>query len=302
MAITSVIPIAGGRRPTINERGVRTYSRRYRVLSSILGENEIAVLLATGIPRLFDSDPNDPGAYVRDISAEEDEANGFRWIVTVEYSSQAREAPGAEAVNPATGQRNPLAEPAIVEWDDVEIRVPVTTDLEGVAIVNAAGQPFDPPPEVEEGITVCRIIRNEAGFDPDVIDDYKLTVSLHPFFGRLGRQCLMRKITARQQNGEGFRYDQVTYEIHIAKLKDDPSSPDGKNHPWQLKLLNAGLCEKVSGKLKPIRDKDGTPINQPAPLNTNGTAIANLDTTPPNYKDFTVKGTVNWRPLQLPEG
>lgn len=277
MGIVSVKEQFEGRDTSQGIKRERTYKRVFDVLTDDPRTGGFAVRAALGIvigdPYQLGVDgvdawaEGDTGAFATSIRAAVSSDDGRTWRAEVDYGPY----------DPET-TTSPLDEPEEVSWDGVTFEVPVDYDADGTAIVNSAGDPYDPPVIREDDRPVLTIVRNELEFDPDLSDLYRGSTNSATFFGRAAGTVKMLPIRAQRlwsanlQLNNGF-YWRVTYTFHINK--------DG----WKKKLLDQGYQEVVSGNRKKIL-VDGLPVSSPQLLNGSGAKLAVGGT--PVYKEFTV--------------
>ena len=70
------------------------------------------------------------------------------WTVTAEYSSEF------------TLAENPTNDPATITWGSEQFQRVVVVDKEGDAVVNSAGDPFDPPIMADDSRRVVTVTKN----------------------------------------------------------------------------------------------------------------------------------------------
>lgn len=146
------------------------------------------------------------------------------WDVDVTY--KARETPVFDS---------PFDDPVERTWGYIRTQEPYERDVNGVPILNAAGEPFDPPPErdVTRPTLVC--VRKEPAFSiAAFIPFYDSVNNLH-FFGAAPGQAKFMGVSGRGPLVKsGFTYWEVTYEFHF------------REEPWhQAFILNQGLNQLV---------------------------------------------------------
>lgn len=137
MTITSVNLVWTGDTFDDDSDGGRGYQSLYRVISDDPLESIQAVRLAVPGPRA--PYPTDPRAYVRSRSGRRVDESRLVWEVTVDYAFEVNEPPNS-----------PLDEPVKYRWTAGQYTRAVVKDRDGDAIVNSAGDYFDPPPEIED--------------------------------------------------------------------------------------------------------------------------------------------------------
>ena len=290
MGIVSVKEAPDRRSATMDEKGVRKYSRMFRVVTDSPLVDSQTVLNAPGLPSLFDSYSTDTGfdsdALLKNGEAREMADNPFLWEVDLHYSS--------DATDPTQGVEEPTDRPALYKWTNEIVRIPAGAftdgeDLNGDKIQNSAGAPFDPPAEMEIAHRVLTITRNEEDFDPTVEDAYAFTTNEDEFMGYDAGQARMEPIEAEEAFEGAVRFWKKTYVI---KFKTPPFD-------WQFRPLDQSLVEPDgSGGLKAIIDKNGSAVSTPVLFDGAGSKIDPL-TEDPFYFDFQLYEEKDWSPLNL---
>jgi hypothetical protein len=159
------------------------------------------------------------------------------WEVTVNYSSK-HDDPEEEN----TEEESLELEPPEVSFDFATrmkvvqraTQILSSTD-EGVILDNeylspttSAGEPFDPPPEIEEHFPVLTITRNERFLNMEQIREYVNVVNSDNFQGGGPRTVKINGISARKQYKKNLRYWRTTYTLEF-----NPAT-------WDLQLLDIG--------------------------------------------------------------
>ena len=206
---------------------------------------------APGIPRVGQRHPADPTAICRSVDPKP--ISPAFWRVTASYYSPAG----------GTGKDgeplNPLDQPPEIHWGFEQIVQQVDTDIDGKAIVNSAGEAFDPPPEMPFRRPVLSVTRNERKFPGALARAYaggRGAVNSGTFYGWPPKTALCRNISGDDQRAGDVIYSRVTYEIAF----------DGDG--WQPKYLDVGFNEVEDGELKRIMtdDEPPVPVSSPAAL------------------------------------
>lgn len=92
----------------------------------------------------------------------------------------------------------------------------------------SAGEPFDPPPEIEVHYPVLTITRNELFLNVNQIRDYVNCVNSDNFQGGGPRTVKLNGISTRKQYKKNLRYWRTTYTLEF-----NPET-------WDLQLLDIG--------------------------------------------------------------
>jgi len=221
-----------------------------------------------------------------------DDDDFLTWEVECEY---ALPTPGRNNIS-----SNPINDPPRISFGSAQYTRVVerayqsgdTIDDPSEAVLNSAGQPFDPPVVQEEENMVISITRNERTIDPadlvtyrNTINSASITIAGVVIAEHRGR---MRSIMASKAwDTSGTAYWQVSYEIEIATA----------THIREI--LDAGYYERNSSGLVPILDKGDNPepITEPAPLDGSG---GEGDPTSPVYLSYQTYWAKAWSGLSLP--
>jgi hypothetical protein len=164
--------------------------------------------------------------------------------------------------------------------DAMQIRVyteqfqkPAVFNKDDELIVNSAGDPYDPPPMMDDSRRVISLVRNVPNC-PSWILDYQDAVNSDAFTVRgvtyavgTGKVQSVSLSDAQKRNGIDFYTLEVL--IHLQR------------NGWILKTLDAGFREvDYSGDLINILNPgDGERVSAPVPLNGAGAALANPSPT-----------------------
>lgn len=258
MSILSVREIWSGRQGGEAEKGERTYQRTFRVFTDDTLDGPIQVRTALGIPRVGDpyitATEFDAGSRCQNVEgAQSDDPNV--WQVTATYSSKKED--------PEKDKDDPLDRAAEIEWSSEKVSRVMDRDLTGKAVVNSAGEKFDPPIEVEESLPLVTITRNEDSYNYSLGLQYQDAVNSDPFFGFDPGQAKIKEIRARSQ----FENDQYTWKVTYAIVF--------KREGWQTEVLDQGYWSvNEDGDKVLIKDVDNKPLSAPALLDGNGFEVS----------------------------
>ncbi len=286
MSVISVQEIWPGRDSDSEFSKSRTHKRVFRVLTDSHSDDGTVAGSAAGLPVPYEQHPGDPGARATKQTVTQDTASPRKWIVTVEYSTGTQEQEEDD---------NPLNEPVKRSWSVQKISRLLTKNTSGKAVLNAAGDPFDPPAELPRSLTMVKFVRNEASFGGSTIRQYIDKINSRPFGGAAVECIRCDSITADENFKNGVSYFTVTYEF-----LEDPLG-------WQPKLLEAGFRaykedddHELTGPFK-VLGEDGKEVDKPVPLDERGVQIPN-DQLPDAAVFLEVDGyyTVDFNALGLP--
>ncbi len=208
-----------GRSFEASEKGVVTYERAWRILTDDKADDQLFVANNSGLPLLYSVYPGDPRAKLFPLSVRPDgDESGLLWIATARYTSKTDEQQSA----------SPLERPAQWTGGMAQFTRPVTRDRFNTPILNYAGDPYDPPPEIEEDRISLIAVRNEAYIPFDKIRQYKNATNSDEWCGAEPRTLKVRITFGELQEENGYKFYPVQYEFAY--------NPD----KWDLTLLEIG--------------------------------------------------------------
>lgn len=299
MAIVSVRAIGRSNRGRRTSEYERSYTTAFRVITSAVTDGLQTVLLAPTIPRVGVPYQYgielDTGALCQDLEGERDDEDPLVWYVFAHFETRFPNKQSPEDQN-----ENPLLRPSKIKWGFAKFQRPVERALpnaanfevapeDGKPIINSAGDPFDPPYEIEDSRPTLAITRNEAldVFQPSVAVDYQDAVNADAFFGAAPGKAKVMGISAERDWKGTYPYWIVTYDFEF------------RREGWQLKVLNRGYNQiDTAGALVACRTADGSPVSSPIPLNVLGRQLSPGGTL--IYLDFTVYKSLPFGALGLP--
>jgi len=279
MAVTYVGELAEGRRAT-NSRGVRTYTRVFRLTTSSQTDNAFTVGSNGSLPVIGNTFPSDGNAYCTDLDVQC--VRGWRiWDVTATYSTE-------RAINTV-----PTSDPVFVQWDTEQFTKPATQDKDGKGIVNSAGDPFLPPEQMDDSRRVVTITKN-LSVVPTWILSYQDAVNSDTFTidGRsiaIGEAKMQRVSVGPAEIRNGTTFRAVTFVIAL------------RREGWAYKILDQGYNEKDAAdttKRKPILVRGQLPTS-PVLLDGTGKQLANPATANAVYLTYNVYKTQAFSSLPL---
>ncbi len=297
MSITSFKEINDGRsgREEYMATGitVTTYTRTFRLGTNDPDDDATAVFLYASTPNIGASHPNHANARCNSRQTQPLEiATKTYWALAVNYTTQwdIRE--------------DPLDDPAKTTWATESYQTPAVEEIDGNAIVNAAGDPFDPPAEKDDSRWTSVTSKNIPNAVPAWMFAYQDGVNSDSFTvdGKLiaageGKVSAIHLAPVQERNEIEYRV--LTVTIHYRGEGDDAGSSgygsgsgSDEIEPWDLSLLNAGLREVVSGSagdtLRNITDDLESEVAGPVPLDADGAELQNPTPETVLYLQFEV--------------
>ena len=281
MAVLSVEPVpenSGGKLSTTS----REYTRCFLVHVSSRYDEASVALNAGGLPDRDEPHPDDADALCNQLRPAAHDAEGLWWMIYADYATPTQSTPRAD----------PLDDPVRVSWGSWSYTEALTKDRNGAAVDNSAGEPFDPPAEIERRAPLVTIVRNEATYDPATADDYRDSVNSDVTtiagLAVTARQAMCLEYSAETAVRNGTGYFVVTYQIAF------------KAATWDRVILNTGM--KTLNKVRVFEfDTAGalTEIESQVPmlLAANGTQLAWNGT--PTYETFQVNAQKAFAALDL---
>jgi len=257
MTVTYLQEDAGGRTAT-NSRGIRTYTRVFLFETDSQLDDAWEVGSHPDAPRI--------GQAFRDawcISSTPTCIEPWKgWSITAEYSSE-REM-----------NEDPTQDAMQIRVYTEQFQKPAIFNKNNELIVNSAGDPYDPPPMMDDSRRVISLVRNVPSCPSwvlsyqDAVNNDSFEVQGVTYAAGVGKVQSVSLSPAQKRNGIEF----FTLEVLIHLQKNG----------WILKTLDAGFRERDSyGVLKNILNPgDEERVSAPVPLDGSGAALE--DPSPTN--------------------
>src|SRR5579883_3503325 len=308
MAVTllSVTEVADGRQYSVAEDGSRKYQKKYTV---VLDTSAATTAEANGIESYveyvlpfsrYQAHGACPYAYCRAIDCKQLSNVGTHntvWEVTAVWSSMKAEAATADISSTPGDSERPSKQqdqdtPADqrlpqIKFSRKERRKVLEKDAaSGAAITNSAGDPYDPPLEVDRSNLVINLtywkLPSATPFSSiqqyfNTLNQSSLTV-LGVTYPPKTLKMVDLGLTLVWDNSSAGGGQASLFVEHNMQLEVAPYEY-GAQQTWDVTVLNAGKRELKSGKLVPVNDKQtGQPVHQPVPLKSDGTQCGPTDT------------------------
>jgi hypothetical protein len=215
------------------------------------------------------------GHSCRNVKVTQDDGAPRKWTIEATYSSKPIKENQAE--------ENPLNRPAQIEIETASYRRAIWSDINGNAVLNSAGDYFDPPVEIDVGYWTFRVKKNVADI-PTYLLDYENAVNNAAFTIRglsIGQyEAKLSNIRVGDLKIEGdYQYFEFSYTMERRREKWIP-----------LKVLDQGLRFKSEANRKHIMDNSTPPrpVTSPRLLDGNGAVLSDPTPTNAKYREFTV--------------
>ncbi len=228
----------------------RRHTEVFRVTTDGNDDTE-QVLNSPAVKQIFHLFPSDTAARVTNVKCTSREENNKEFNVAVQFSTAASGSEEEEDPDPLNASPD-------VTWASTAVNVVAEKDRDGEAILNKAGDAFDPPVEVERPHAVLTVSQNEASFSGAIALQYVQKVNSTTFEGAAAGEVMCRSISAVDETKNNIQYWRVTYEFEFA--------PEG----WQPEILEQGLRD-TNGD--PLKGDDGDDVTTPVPIDTLGDRI-----------------------------
>lgn len=243
----------GQGRSATNEKGMRRYSRAFLLETTSQSDGPYAVGSDASLPRIGSLHPEDSNAWCVNLRVENSKP-WKGWTVTAEYTSE-REI-----------TEDPTSEPAAITWTSEQFQRPVVFDNNGHAVVNSAGDPFDPPIMMDDSRRVVTISKNLAVVPvwiltyQDAVNSDAFNVDGVTVAAGLAKVQSVTVSELQRRNNIPFRV--VTLVIHLEK------------NGWLVEAQDIGFRELgYGGRQNILNDVDDERPSAPVPLNGAGAHI-----------------------------
>lgn len=213
----------------------REYTRSFLVtVDAAPTYSNAEVLAISGLPAIGDAHPQNASAYCMELGPPEavDPASLLVWNVKAAYrtlTAGQNEPPGGDPWNDAW----------TVRYDSEGFEEAVAKDYLGVAIVNSAGDLFDPPIVRNRYYQHLTIGRKTLSYDPIFAADYVGAVN-SVAVNILGRIWPKRMVLLKKWAGEWSLRNGVVYWNETIELIFNKDISEG-GWGWDKRILDTGL-------------------------------------------------------------
>lgn len=236
---------------------------------------------APGVPHQNDSHPWDVLLLAQQPTVTRE---GFNlYLVSVDYVRL-----GGSGSNP--DPNDPLNAPLVYRWEMGNTTESVDQDAEGNAILNSAGERFDPPPTKNIGTLFLTVRRNEPSYDPAIALTFQNKRNSDPFFGAQPGQALCLSIAPNAEYAEDAEYIPVDYHFEFRADKFRHRIMDQGLNGWfndngTLKLapFYMNITDRAGAAV--LLDGTGKPIESSIKVAGNETPVAHQSPSPATIED-----------------
>ncbi len=295
MTVSAALELRDKRKFGFAKGGVRTYRRTFLVVTDTKTDGPQAILGASGIPQHLSAysltSETDFAALAVSFSARQLPKTPLHWHVTVSYTTDVDKDKEEQQGGTSEGDGDILLEPPTVAFGFETYRIVAHEDVGGedpIALVNSAGQPFDPPLMIDDSRPVLTVARNEFAFDPLQAIDFKDAINNDKFIGAEIGQVKVKGITATTELQPGnpeSEFWRVTYIFLF------------RREGWKLRVLDTGTRVKTGGpggEFKPYTE-DGVVTE----VELDGFGNKLTDGANPVFLEFDVYKTRTFAQLQI---
>lgn len=224
-----------------------------------------------------------PSLLCRKLRCKQEKDSPQHWIVDAEFSSQ----PLDQKEKDKNEQVNPLSRRVAIKWSSSKYNKPLHQDLYGQAIVNSAGDYFDPGVEVDRSRWTASISKNVPQV-PAFILDYTDAVNETAFtIQGLVVEAKVAKIMAIEISDvktEQVGDNEIEYYEFSYTLEFRPGDVDG-NDTWDpIRILDAGLRDDAGNAFQ-VNGKD---VSSPVPMDGLGERLTSPGPDTAQYQLFHV--------------
>lgn len=204
------------------------------------------------------------------------ESSPLHWIVEAEYSS--------EPLTQSDSELPPTQRRAKIRWTTSRGMEAISRDINGKAVLNSAGDYFDPPVEVVRSFWEVSVTKNVAAV-PSYILEYAdgINQSSWTIQGRVfqPQTALITAIDIGEEQEETI--DNVTYTYYEFSY-----TVTHNRRTWKLKVLDQGFRYRSGTGRKNIQTNDSQPrdITSPALLDGSGQVLSNPTPETAKYQEF----------------
>lgn len=263
--------------------GTRQYTEVYFVMADASTDGEPEILSDDRCPKKLSTYYRDIYAFFTNHSLRK--IGPLSWNLVCTYQG-ASYTPGSDAVaDLKTAPR--------MSWRTVTEEVPIDHDINGNAIANTNGEPFEGVTE-EKSDALLVWTGYFTAFDPSTILNYVNSVNVGALQS-LGisnpRAAKIKSIDADQEEIDGQLLWKVTVQI---QFRNDVNPKDSSFVGWDKLLINKGLKAKITAEDSEaiLEDANGRPRTKPVLLDQYG--VETFLPANAHYLQFQTKQAKTW--------
>lgn len=267
-----------GRLGTSDAGGERNYSRVYLIITNSVFDTVVEAAVTPVLPALGDLFPSDSTAYCQKLKGVQEPFSPKVWTFTASFSNKRQ-------LNV-----NPLLVPTEFVWGSEQFQRAYSKDRFGEAILNSAGDPYDPPVIGDDSRVSVTMSRNVASIPPWFLEvGDKLNSSSYQIDGlnlNKERAKIQRVHAGRQESSvDGILFRRISVTMHV------------QDKSWQKSILDAGFRELDGTGQKMMLGKDGHDVTSPTPLDGSGAQLASPSPATAVHLDFDIYDVFDFNQL-----
>lgn len=277
MAVITVSEITN--RSTSHSLLVERTKRSWTIKVDSLSDNSLTIgseLIGSTLPTLFQAHPNNIYSTARSMQIVN--TKGLIWKATADYSTE----PITQSQKERSEAPNPIDRRVKISWASNSYDMAVVKDIDGNAVVNSAGDYYDPVPSQPWESLSFQFRKNYlqpptwmVGYLNSVstVDIVILGITIPAGYAKFTQPN-----GGEEQEENGQTYYEASWQI------------EANVRPWQLQLLDEGMRRiDPSDATKRIKIQDGNDpaedITSPALLDGSGGVLANPSLTTAVFND-----------------
>ncbi len=286
MSVVSVVEI-DGREVERSENMNRRINRSYRIRCDRPDEDEASVIIGADMPVILAPHPTVPALRCTSVRCTQQTDNDpFVWIAKVTWASLvlSRRAANTSA-DPSKRNENPLLRPAIVSFGTERFQKAATVDINGKAILNSAGDPFETGVLYDDFRPTFTVTRNVPSWS--IADWMTATnrVNENTFLGISSGRVRLVNLTGQESFENDTPFYIKTGTFHVSSAAN-----------WVIDVLDCGYQGKTGlGNKFAISLPDGTKPSTPVRLDGAGTPLNPGD--PSHFVGFEIYDTYDFDDL-----
>lgn len=237
----------------------------------------------TSLPIIFQSHPSNIFATCRSLTI--DHYQGFVWKAKADYSTE----PLTQSERERAEDPVPVNRRVKVSWSAANYDKVIVKDKDDNAVINSAGDYYDPPPSVPWDRLTFHFRKNYASPSP-WISSYCNSVNVSPISilgiaipAGMARFTQPSGSEEREENGQIFH--ETTWNIEV------------DNKTWQLEVLDEGLRyldpDDATKRINAV-DDDGNEVSSPILLNGSGAKLDNPTISNAVYNEHKVYSELDY--------